>query len=93
MDDTQMYTRSVACGPTGKIDTGFGYGRANVVAYELKGGLIWGLTSHGVFAVDPNSGEVTVKADAPVPIRCGFALRDDAVYFGSGAHLWRYRLA
>jgi len=62
-----------------------------VVAYEPKSGLIWGLTGHSVFAVDPDSGEVAAMADAPVPIRCGFALRDDAVYFGSGAHLWRYR--
>lgn len=54
-------------------------------------GLIWGLTSRSVFAGDPDSGQVAVKADAPVPIQCGFALGDDAVYFGSGAHLWRYR--
>ncbi|HOY58459.1 MAG TPA: hypothetical protein PK640_10045 [Verrucomicrobiota bacterium] len=54
-------------------------------------GLIWGLTARSVFAVDPSTGEVAVKAEAPVPIRCGFALRDDAIYFGSSAHLWRYR--
>ncbi len=55
-------------------------------------GLIWGLTARSVFAVDPSTGEVAVIANAPVPIRCGFALRDDAIYFGSSAHLWRYRL-
>lgn len=38
MDDSQMYTRSIACGPTGKIYTGIGYGRANVVVYDPKTG-------------------------------------------------------
>jgi hypothetical protein len=31
-------------------------------------------------------------ARAPVPVQCGFALIDDAVYFGSDAELWRYHL-
>ena len=30
-------------------------------------------------------------AKAPVPIRCGFAMTDTGIYFGSGIHLWRYR--
>jgi hypothetical protein len=34
MDDTQMYTRSVACGPNGKLYTGIGYGRANIVVFD-----------------------------------------------------------
>lgn len=34
MDETQMYTRSVACGPDGRIYTGIGYGRANVVSFD-----------------------------------------------------------
>jgi hypothetical protein len=55
-------------------------------------GLLWGLTSKGVFAVDPKRGAMTHQADAPVPLRCGFALTDDAVYFGSGPQLWRYEL-
>jgi streptogramin lyase len=55
-------------------------------------GRLWGLTGKGVFAVDPKRGELVVQADAPVPVRCGFALTDDAVYFGSGPQLWRYAM-
>jgi len=56
------------------------------------GGLIYGLTGRTVFGVDPSRGEVTLTAESPVPINCGFALTDDAVYFGSGPQLWRCRL-
>ena len=31
------------------------------------------------------TGEVVHTAAAPVHVRCGFALADEAVYFGSGA--------
>jgi streptogramin lyase len=55
-----------------------------------RDGLLYGLTSRGVFAVDPRSAKVVLNADSPVSIRCGFALTDDAIYFGSGPQLWRY---
>ena len=42
--------------------------------------------------VDPSKGEVIHTAPAPTHINCGFALTDEAVYFGSGPTLWRYRL-
>jgi hypothetical protein len=29
---------------------------------------------------------------APVHVGCAFTLVDNAVYFGSGAMMWRYRL-
>jgi outer membrane protein assembly factor BamB len=54
--------------------------------------LLVGLTSGAVYAVDPSKGEVVHTAPAPAHIACGFALTDEAVYFGSGTTLWRYRL-
>jgi streptogramin lyase len=52
-----------------------------------------GLTSKGVYVVDAERCELVNTAAAPVPVRCGFAVVDDAVYFGSGTELWRWRLA
>ena len=51
-----------------------------------------GLTSKGVYELDPVSMEIVRTANAPVPVSCGFALTDDAVYFGSKAELWRFVL-
>jgi hypothetical protein len=51
-----------------------------------------GLTSRAVYAFDPTKAEVVHTAAAPVHIGCGFALTDEAVYFGSGPTLWRYWL-
>lgn len=36
MDDEQMYSRSVATGPDGKIYVAIGYGKANLVVYDPK---------------------------------------------------------
>ena len=55
-------------------------------------GTLVGLTSKHVYLYDPRKGAITAAAPAPVPIRCGFALTEDAVYFGSGPGLWRYHL-
>ena len=60
---------------------------------QHQNGLLYGLTASGVFAVDVKRGQVTLTAQSPVPVSCGFALTDEAVYFGSGARLWRYKLA
>ncbi len=57
-----------------------------------RSGQLIGLTSKGVYGVDPEKMEMALMANAPVPVNCGFALVDDAVYFGSKAELWRYRL-
>jgi outer membrane protein assembly factor BamB len=56
-----------------------------------KGRLV-GLTSKGVYEVDPVKGEIVRSVSAPVPVNCGFALVDEAVYFGSKAELWRFVL-
>lgn len=58
---------------------------------HVSGKLI-GLTTGGVYALDPAKDELVLNAQAPVRVNCGFALTTDAVYFGSGATLWRYRL-
>lgn len=55
-------------------------------------GRLVGLTGEGVYVYDPAREEITVRENAPVKVRCGFALTEDAVYFGSGVTLWRYRL-
>ena len=57
-----------------------------------RSGLLVGLTSRAVYALDPAKGELVLTAASPTHINCGFALTDDAVYFGSGPNLWRYRL-
>ena len=51
-----------------------------------------GLTRKAVFIVDPEKDEIVHSAEAPVKIDCGFALEGGAVYFGSAAQMWRYRL-
>jgi hypothetical protein len=58
----------------------------------LPGGRLAGLTTKSAYVYDPASGEIVHTASAPVPVRCGFALVNDAVYFGSNAELWRYNL-
>src|SRR2546429_125315 len=59
---------------------------------QHRSGKLVGLTAKGVYFLDPDRSEVVESAEAPVPVNCGFALVDDAVYFGSKAELWRYRL-
>lgn len=55
-------------------------------------GKLVGLAGGHVYILDPKNGEIISKTKAPVPVRCGFALMEDAVYFGSNAELWCYRL-
>ena len=66
--------------------------QAQISLGQHRSGLLVGLTSGAVYAVDPLKGEVVHTAPAPAQIACGFALADDAVYFGSGPTLWRYWL-
>lgn len=57
-----------------------------------RGGRLVGLTRNGVYVFDPARNQLVHTAAAPGPVNCGFALVDDAVYFGAGVELWRYRL-
>jgi streptogramin lyase len=59
---------------------------------QLRDGRLIGLTAKGVYVFDLERGELVHTATAPVHVNCGFALVDDAVYFGSGKGLWRYDL-
>jgi outer membrane protein assembly factor BamB len=79
---TKQVTATVAL-PGGQEDISLG-GHAS--------GKLIGLAGDSVYVFDPAKGEIIRTERAPVPIRCGFALTDEAVYFGSGASLWRYRL-
>jgi hypothetical protein len=56
---------------------------------QLRDGRVIGLTTQGVYLADPVHGELVVAVKAPVPVRCGFAVLEDRVYFGSNAELWR----
>jgi streptogramin lyase len=57
-----------------------------------RSGQLIGLTSKGVYVVDPDKEQIIHAAEAPEAVNCGFALADNAVYFGSKAQLWRYVL-
>jgi hypothetical protein len=50
------------------------------------------LTSSAVYILDPEKAELAQTHKAPVPIRCGFALTKESVFFGSGSELWRFQL-
>jgi hypothetical protein len=60
---------------------------------QLRESQLVGLTTKGVYVYDLKRDEIVHTAAAPVPVRCGFALLEEAVYFGSNAELWRYRLS
>jgi len=59
---------------------------------QNRNGKLVGLTTKGIYVFDPEKSELVHTAAAPVPVNCGFALVDGAVYFGSKAELWRYAL-
>jgi streptogramin lyase len=59
---------------------------------QIRDGQLIGLTAKGVYVFDLERGELFHTATAPVHVNCGFAVVDDAVYFGSGTGLWRYHL-
>lgn len=55
-------------------------------------GRLYGLTSRAVYWLDAGAEEVGSSGPAPAGITCGFALTEEALYFGSGVQLWRYAL-
>jgi len=62
------------------------------LGHDQRGRLV-GLTTKGVYVYDPAKSELVHTATSPVPVNCGFALVNNAVYFGSKAQLWRYSLS
>ncbi len=55
-----------------------------------KDGMLYGLSAKKVFRLDPKNCEVTVLAEYPEAIRCGFAMDDHGIYFGHRAELVRF---
>ncbi|MGD0366034.1 MAG: Ig-like domain repeat protein [Acidobacteriaceae bacterium] len=53
---------------------------------------LWGLSSDGVFVVDPASLHADLIAPTPAPITGGFAFADDLIYFIAGPSVYSYRL-
>ncbi|MCX8107929.1 MAG: hypothetical protein N3G20_03910, partial [Verrucomicrobiae bacterium] len=69
MDETQMYARSIACGPDGRVYTGIGYGRANIVSYDPVTG-----TKRSILPAELQTNtvaEVYLGVDGQVYARCG----------------------
>lgn len=62
------------------------------LGYDAPRKRLIGLTARAVYAVSVPEGEVTELGAPPKRIDCGFALDAEAVYFGCGTELWRYRL-
>lgn len=74
---------------TAKIE----FGAVHDISLGLhKSGLLYGLAGNAVFTVDPRTYAVNKVAEYAGGITCGFALTDDAIYFGSGARLVRWRM-
>lgn len=67
-------------------------GQVQISMGRHASGKVVGLAGGHVYVFDPAKLEIVSASKSPVPIKCGFALTDDAVYFGSGTELWRYRL-
>lgn len=55
-------------------------------------GVVYGLLSHGVFALDARTGRPGKRITLPQPATAGLALHDGHLYYAVGAHLWRCRV-
>ena len=73
---------------TSKI--GFGRFHETCLGYSESAKRLVGLAGNTIFSVEPNTYEFTKLGESKEPIRCGFALTDTGVYFGSGAKLCRW---
>lgn len=51
---------------------------------------LYGVANKKVFRVNPDTYKVTILAEYPNSIRCGFAMDDKGIYFGDKAELVRY---
>ncbi|MBI2432542.1 MAG: PQQ-like beta-propeller repeat protein [Candidatus Hydrogenedentes bacterium] len=56
-----------------------------------KEGQLYGIASTKIFRLDPQTYAVTVLAEYPRPIRCGFAIDEHGLYFGDRAELVRFK--
>jgi outer membrane protein assembly factor BamB len=69
-----------------------GGAQLDIALGQHRSGKVVGLTSKGVYVLDPASLEIVHRAASPVAVNCGFALVGEAVYFASKAELWCYHL-
>lgn len=53
-------------------------------------GYVWALAGDRILRLRAADGALEVMGTAPEGIHCGMVLTASAVYFGHGAHLWRY---
>jgi hypothetical protein len=53
-------------------------------------GLLWGLCSSGVFAIDTSTNTAALVAKAPETITGGFAVDSTGIYYASVAKIYRY---
>ena len=56
-------------------------------------GAIFILFTRGVAIVEPDTHEIRMLAESPVPVGPGGDILDGRIYFGSGSHLYSYRVA
>lgn len=69
----------------------FSYGAPIDLCLGLhRDGKLYGVSSKGVFRIDPGTLQVEPLADAPVPPSCGFVLNDTGIYFASNPRLFVY---
>ena len=63
--------------------------RVFVVSAE---GNVYILFVKGIARIDPNTFEITMVAESPVPIGPGGDILEGRIYFGSGSHLYSYEV-
>jgi hypothetical protein len=67
-------------------------GNPREISLELwKDGLIYGLTDSCIFTINPKTYVISEYANPYQPISCGWAINNTGIYFGSGAHLMRWK--
>ncbi len=55
-------------------------------------GTVFVLFTKGVARIDPDTFDITMVAESPVPIGPGGDILDGRIYFGSGSHLYSYEI-
>jgi len=61
------------------------------LGFHQRDGKLYGLTGSAIYSIDPKSYTVGKVAEYKKGISRGFALTEEALYFGSGVQLVRYR--
>lgn len=59
---------------------------------EGPNGTLYGVLRHAIYRIDLRACRTERLAESPTPITAGLALAGGRLFFGSGSHLWSYRL-